>query len=161
MVNKQTNSLFNKWNDLILLDSGSTITTFMNPDLVTHIHTTKKPMGMHTNAGSKKLTLVGTVEKFGQVWYDPTSVVNIFGFADMIKRGHHIKYDSEIEDAFTVWNKGQLIAKFPCTLEGLYAYRPLQTYFDRVAKEKNMVPTIYKDNNMITTVKENCMGYTD
>ena len=116
---------------------------------------------MHTNTGSEKLILVGTVEKFGQVWYNPTSVVNIFGFVDMIKRGHHIKYDSEIEDAFTVWKKGQLITKFPHTLEGLYAYRPPQTYFDRVAKEKNMVPAIYKDNNMITIVKENCMGYTD
>ena len=24
-----------------------------------------------------------------------------------------------------------------------------------------MVPTTYKDNNMIATVKENCMGYTE
>ena len=55
-------------------------------------------MGICINTGLMKLTLVGTIERLGQVWLDPTSIVNIFGFANMIYCGHHIKYDSKIED---------------------------------------------------------------
>ena len=67
MVNNQHKDFINRWKDLIILDSGSTITSFMNPDLVTSIRTTHNPMGMCTNAGNKKLTLIGDVKKFGQV----------------------------------------------------------------------------------------------
>ena len=41
LVNKQTNDFINKWKDFIILDTGSTITSFMNPDLVTKIQATK------------------------------------------------------------------------------------------------------------------------
>ena len=84
LVNKQVEEVYNKWKDVIILDSGSSITSFMNPDMVTQIEATRRPMIMKTNAGNKKLSLIRNV-KIGKVWYNPTSLVNIFGLADMIK----------------------------------------------------------------------------
>ena len=40
----------------------------------------KRPMIMKTNIGNKKLFLIRHVRKFGKVWYDPISVINILGW---------------------------------------------------------------------------------
>ena len=42
--------------------------------------TNKETMGMRTNAGTKKLSIIGHVKNFGKVWFDPTLVVNILVF---------------------------------------------------------------------------------
>ena len=38
---------------MIILDSGSSITSFMNPDMVMQIEATRRPMIMKTNDGNK------------------------------------------------------------------------------------------------------------
>ena len=52
-MNKQVNEVYNKWKDVIILDSGSSITSFMNPDMVTKIKATRRPMIIKTNTGNK------------------------------------------------------------------------------------------------------------
>ena len=128
----------------------------MNPDLVTSIRTAHNPIGMCTNAGNKKLTLIGDVNKFGQVWYDLILVVNIFGVANMIDKGHCIIYDLEISDTFNIFGKDkqQLIAQFTRTPEGLYAFRPPKAYVESVARQKNMLVPM-RENNIVATVEEN------
>jgi len=67
--------------DVIILDTGSTINaTIMNPDFLTDIHKAKVNLKMTTNAGTKELTLKGTVPGFGEAWYDPEMMANIFSF---------------------------------------------------------------------------------
>ena len=53
--------------DIILLDCGSTVSTFMNPNLITDICVTEHPMGMKTNAGEITLMLKGMVKNYGSV----------------------------------------------------------------------------------------------
>ena len=70
LVNKQVEEIYNKWKDVIILDSGSSITSFMNPDMVMQIEATRRPMIMKTNAGNKKLSLIGNVKnlvKYGMI----------------------------------------------------------------------------------------------
>jgi hypothetical protein len=66
--------------DVIILDTRSTIgATFMNPKLLSDIKATRVPLSMVTNAGHKKMALKGKVNGFGDAWYDPDQIANIFG----------------------------------------------------------------------------------
>jgi hypothetical protein len=67
-----------------VLDTGSTIgATIANPDLITNLKVTSSPLQMATNADTKTLNLKGDVIGFGEAWYDPEFMANIFGFAKM------------------------------------------------------------------------------
>ena len=77
-------------------------------------HILGAPIIMKTNAGNKKLSLIGKVKEFGKVWYDPTSVVNIFGLADIVKNGFRVKYDSDKEDTFMIYEKKNIYINFCC-----------------------------------------------
>jgi hypothetical protein len=54
---------------------------------------------MVTNAGTKKMLYKGEIEGFGEAWYDPDQVANIFGFAKLEDQ-YRITYDSSVERAF-------------------------------------------------------------
>ena len=170
---KQTSELLPDLQDLIILDTGSTIEgTFMNPDLVHDIRPSKRPIGMQTNAGTKRLNIAAKVPGFGEVWYDPTNMANIFGFSAMKDKVKRIQYDSNVEDAFIVTHKNDDTAKFPRTKEGLYAYKPTGKYIEQIAYLKGSLPpegserhwkSQWPSNRQVSfmsSVKENMMGYT-
>ena len=95
-------SKFAKLKDVIILDTGSTIkATFMNSDFLTKIQPAKHPLIMSTNAGMKKLNIVGTIQGFGRAYYDPNQIANIFGFSHLVDKCR-ITYNLDIEDAFIV-----------------------------------------------------------
>ena len=163
LVYKQSSKRLTGLEDKILLDSGSTIGgTFMNPDLLTDIRESDNPIQMSTNAGSKILDTEGTFEGFGDVWIDPTQIANILGFSH-VKTKHRITYDSAVEDAFNVHTDAGIV-KFKGTDEGLYAYEPGPRYRKSVAKANKRSPrrksSNTKMNHMVSTVKENRLGYT-
>jgi hypothetical protein len=54
-----------KW---ILLDSQSTTDIFNNAYLLSNIHESRRSMTIHCNAGSRRVTLVGTLRNYGEVW---------------------------------------------------------------------------------------------
>jgi hypothetical protein len=154
---------FEHLRDVILLDTGSTLkATFMNPELVTDIRMTNTPISMQTNARTKKIELEATVPGFGPTWFDPNQIANIYGFSHMVEE-HRITYDSDKEDAFLVHSEDGTI-KFERTPDGLYVYRPTAKFKKGVAASKGAIPPTdfggKLTNNMITTVKENKMGYT-
>ena len=143
--------------DVILLDTGSTLkATFMNPDMVTNVKISDAPVSMTTNSGNKMLGLEASVPGHGQVWFDPDQIANIYGFSHMVDK-HRITYDSDVEDAFLVHTKGG-VTKFARTPDGLYASKPSEEYRRRVAESNNQIRQ-YVDN-VVATVKENSMGYT-
>ena len=117
------------------MDSGSSITSFMNPDMAAQIEATRRQMIMKINAGNK-ISLIGKVKEFGKVWYDPTSVVNIFGLADIVRID---SYDLDIEDTFMIYEKKnkKLVAKFTRTPEGLYAFKLPKKYLKWLQKRKD------------------------
>jgi hypothetical protein len=103
-----------------LLDNGSTLSLFGNPNMVTNIRESKTTLELVTNAGTKTTKQIADVPGYGTVWYDETTIANIFGLSDL-KKKHRITFDSEKEDAFIVhMDKGNM--KFKCSPEGLYTF---------------------------------------
>jgi len=143
----------------------------MNPDLVHDIRPSRRPIGMQTNASTKRLNMAAKVSGFREVWCDPTNMANIFGFSPMQDKVKRIQYDSNVEDAFIVTHKNDDTAKFPRTKEGLYAYKPTGKYIEQIAYLKGLLPpegsarhwkSQWPSNRQVSfmsSVKENMMGY--
>jgi hypothetical protein len=150
MVHKQSHTTkYGSLKDVIIIDSGSVMDTFMNPDFVTDIHVSKKPLLMSTNAGSKRINLEGNVMSYGKVYYDPDQLANIFGLASAIKK-YRVTYDSDKEDAFLMHTKDNIV-KFERTPEGLYAFKPTEDFLRQVAEWKQMeAPTAEPTVNLDT-----------
>ena len=70
----------------IILENGSTVDLFSNPELVHNIHNSEHVMELHTNAGTKLNDKKATVPGYGKVWYDEKAIANIFGLGNMIKK---------------------------------------------------------------------------
>jgi hypothetical protein len=147
--------------DVFILDTGSTIgATIMNPKMMSNIKPVAKPLIMVTNAGSKKLLKKGDINGFGEAWYDPDQVANIFGFAKLEDQ-YRITYDSSVEKAFNVHTNDGIV-KFERNTDGLYTYRPSKEYLKDVAAETtdDEAANYAKPSFFIETVQENKKGYT-
>ena len=136
--------------DEIILDTGSTLpATFMNPKLVTEIKETKILLIMNMNVGAKKITKQANVIGYGKAWFDEDQMANIFGFTGTVDQ-YRVKYDSMVEDAFTVYTENGLI-KFKRNNDGLYTYKPKEQYLREVKETKKKTGVV----NIVTTLKEN------
>ena len=138
----------------ILLDSGSTLSLFSNPELVENIRTTGRTLALATNAGVKHSNKEATVPGFGTVYYDEDAIANIFGLSDL-KKNHRVTYDSNKEDAFLVHMNDKTI-KFECSPDGLYQYKVSEDYQSNLQRDEEKEGT----SNLVTTVTENKSGYT-
>jgi hypothetical protein len=124
----------------ILLDKGSMLSLFGNPNMVKNIREPKNTLELATNAGTKTTKQVADVPGFSTVWFDETAIANIFGLLDL-KKKRRITFDSEKEDAFIVhMDKGNM--KLKCS----------------TVKVSNKY--LQNKSHLINTVKENRVGYT-
>ena len=74
---------------------------FHDKEFVYDIKKSDHPIKIATDAGSRIVSKQAMVAGFGRVWYDEGAITNIFSIQDL-KKQHHIRYDSEVEDAFLV-----------------------------------------------------------
>jgi len=93
---------------------------------------------MHTNAGTRTLTLEAEVPAFGKVHCDPNHIANIFGLAKMVDAAGCVTFDSRIDDAFHVWkdNRETIFVRNPANL---CAHKPAAHCLEQLASSKNMV----------------------
>jgi hypothetical protein len=87
-----------KW---IILDNGSTANLFRNTNLVKNIRETKELLQLSTNGGSIITNKRGTVLEYGEVWYNPDAITNIFSFVETENK-YCTTYDSDFENAFII-----------------------------------------------------------
>jgi hypothetical protein len=107
----------------ILLNNKLTVTIFCNPNLVSNIqNTTNKALNLVINARILQTSQKATIPGWGEVWFNPYAITNIFSYLETAKH-HCITYNSQKEDAFTVHlsNKKVKFTKFD---QGLYIYKP-------------------------------------
>ena len=124
---------------VIIMDSGSTLHTFANPDFVINIGKAKNGINMATNGGTKRMNVTGEVPEIDEVWFDATNVANILSL-NLLRKKYRVTYDSDIKNSFFVHIEDGMIIEFRGTPEGLYAFRPSKQFLDAVAKAKGMLP---------------------
>jgi hypothetical protein len=106
----------------IIIDNGSTVNLFCNPHLVENTKTIEETLELSTNGGNIVTNKRATVPGYGEVWYDPNAITNIFSVSEMAKK-HRITYDSSKEDSFIIHLPKKQI-KFMKSDNGLYYYKP-------------------------------------
>jgi hypothetical protein len=125
----------------ILLDSQSTTDIFSNASLLTDIHESGKSINIHCNAGTSCVTKVGTLRKYGEVWYNENAIANILSLA-RVKERYPVKYDSTNGNQFIVIQPTKEVI-FHQSQSGLYYHG---------TNNRAVV--------MVSTVAENRKGYT-
>ena len=139
----------------ILLDTQSTVNLFSNRNLLTNIQKTKGyPLRCYCNGGYQDSVLKGSLDGYGEVWYNPRSLANILSMA-LVSDSFRVTFDTAKEQAMFVWRNDGSYIKFIRSAKGLY-------YHDvRWGNNQPMAPTpkIYA-TNFVQTVEENKGNFT-
>ena len=144
--------------DLLLLDSGSTCHTIMNSDLVKNIRRAKKPIDVSTNVGTKRINLESDMPGVGTTHFDAAGIANVLALGKLMLR-YRVTMDSDIEDCFNVYfDKNGPPVKFHLTEDGLFAYKPNDSYLKMIADSKKMNPppavTSQPETQLVEVTKE-------
>jgi hypothetical protein len=135
----------------ILLNNGSTVYLLCYPNFVTDIYTSTEMLEFSTNLGNLSTNRKATVPNYGEVWFDPNAITNIFSLSEMEKK-FRVTYDSSTEPSFIVHLLNKQI-KFIKSFNGLFYYKP--SYTTNSGKETSFV------NRSVESLKENKLLHTD
>jgi len=94
--------------------------------------------------------MVGEVQNFGTVWYNPQSLANILSLAEVCKK-FQVTMDTDVELALCVHRVNKTIIKFQEYTTGLY-------YFDALGTEDNVSGDVIA-YSFIATVASNKLHY--
>ena len=103
----------------ILLDSQSTVSVFKDRRFLLDIRPSPQPLTVYTNGGTQVSTLVGDLNNFGPVWYNPKSLANILSLAE-VRVKCRVTMDTAVEAAMLVHKLDGSVMKFQEYRTGLY-----------------------------------------
>jgi hypothetical protein len=153
-------------NDL-LIDSGSTIeATIKNPDLVSNVKASSKPITMATNGGTKVLNLEAEMPGVSKAYLDTSVMANILGLTHITDK-YRVTMDSAVEDAIIVHSPNGNLAKFTRKKQRLYSYTVPESVKELVCAKKGTSDEIDLSGatidgivHLIDSVAENSKGFT-
>jgi hypothetical protein len=147
----------------LLLDNQTTVNQIANPDLLTNIRKSQKPIVVHFNVGKTKTDFKGKLGDM-MVHHNPKSIANVLSLHS-VKQKHQVTYDSWDRDGVVVVHTPKGVVEFKPSEKGLH-------YID-VSKEgdsvHHMLVSIETDDEttssdeqfvMANTVRGNFEGYT-
>ena len=128
----------------LLLDSGSTVSSIRNPDLLKDIRKSDETMRVYTNGGHQDYDEVGTLHMFPfTAYYNPKSLANILSLAE-VSSVFRVTMDSAADPAMLVHVGPATILVFKQCGSGLY-------YHDTA----NQTSSAVIDYSFLSTVAQN------
>lgn len=131
----------------ILLDSQSTVSVFKDKRFLSDIRSSPQPLTVYTNGGTQVSTLVGDLNNFGPVWYNPASLANILSLAE-VRLKCCVTMETAIEAAMLVHKLDGSVMKFHEYQTGLY-------YHDVAVERKKVSNNDVIDYSFVNTVAGN------
>ena len=108
-----------KTSEVLLIDSGSTCSVIMNPNILIDIHDSDQTLRAVTNGGHQDSHMKAYLPGFFEVWYNPASLLNILSFSDVSKR-FRITVDTKRDNSINVHLDDGNVLSFKCMNNGLY-----------------------------------------
>jgi hypothetical protein len=62
------------------LDTGSTLSLFGSPKMVTNIRESKPTLELATNTGTRTTKQIANIPGYGTAWYDKTAIVKYLAY---------------------------------------------------------------------------------
>jgi hypothetical protein len=130
----------------ILLDNQSTTDIFCNKALLGNVRDSDKSILVHCNAGNRRVSQVGILKNYGEVWYNKFAIATILSLLK-VKEWYPVKYDTTSGNTFIFIHP---------TKEVIFEQIPLGLYYHDTKNHTIVMTT--KDGG-IETAKENREGY--
>ena len=135
--------------DVLILDSGSTFSVMANRNLCGPVFTSKMPIKMGTNNGTKTIREETSIPGIDhQMYFNEEGMANVLSLFDLSKQ-YRITFDSAIGNHFTVHtDEGNF--KFRCSEEGLYYFEFSDKYKTEIGQKPSLVTTVAKNRSHYT-----------
>ena len=92
---------------------------FCNRRLLTKVREIKKVTNIRCNAGLTRTNMVGELDGYGTVWYNPKGIANIL-LLSQVEKKHRVTYDSAASNAFVVHKNDSSKRRFAQAKSGLF-----------------------------------------
>ena len=107
--------------NLLVADSGARCSIVSNKKLLSNIRSApnNETMCMHCNSGTIQTDLIGDLEGYGEVWYNPKGIANIISLGKASTR-HQITMDSTLDNTIFIHKPDGTVRRFECMKSGIY-----------------------------------------